>query len=198
MAVFRIPVTLTWTGSGSPGVNVFHLRTTESSGTPGNSLIIEDGLDVLQTFITAVYNQVGAAGLTWSMGESITDVVTQEDMSQAARTGTGGGSGNLAPPALAVCVSWKTSLAARRGRGRTFIGPLTAGCMDSTGTPLNSDLTALRTAVSNFVTASNAIAGGSFAVYGQESPLLPDAKVARDITSGSIRDQFAVLRSRRD
>ena len=198
MAIFRIPVTLNWPGSGGPGVNVFHLRTTESSGGAGNGLILDDALDVLATFVDAVYDIVAPTGFTWSMGDDIVDVVTKEIESATTRTGGTASTDTPAPHALAVVVGWRTSLSARRGQGRTFLGPCRKGLIDTDGTIEAGNLGNIRTHVDTFVAASNAIAGGSFAVWGQESAGAPGVNVARDITDGRVRDIFAVLRSRRD
>lgn len=198
MAIFRIPVTLQWPQSGSPGVNVFHLRTTEASGTPGNDLIIDDALDVLGTFLHAAYDANSAFGFTWSVGTGIVDVATQQEINRTPQTGGQGFNQENAPPVLALCVAWRTSLAARRGRGRTFIGPFAKGVMDADGTPTTAYFNALNAAVDTFVANSQAIAGGAFAIYGQETAGVPEPKVARDIVSGQVKDKFAVLRSRRD
>jgi hypothetical protein len=198
MAVFRIPVELSWPGTGAPGVNVFHLRTTEDSGTPGNDLIVDEALDHLETFYTWVANNILVQGTTVRMGGDIVDVTTQEGLTAPERTVTNLGATDAAPPALALVVGWKTSLVARRGRGRTFLGPLALNVIQTDGTPNNTILANLQTQVNTFVSESMAIAGGAFAIWGQESAGLEEPRVARDIVSGNVRDIFAVLRSRRD
>lgn len=198
MAIFRIPVTLTWPGSGSPGVNVFHLRTTEDSGTPGNSLIIDEALDHLETLYTWTVNNLLVQGMRADIGESIVDVATQEGRDETVRSITNAGATDKAPPALAVVAGWRTTLAARRGRGRTFFGPLAYNVLQTDGTVHDTILTNLRTNLETFVTNSQGIAGGAFVVWGQESAGIPEPKVGRDITSVRVRDQLAVLRSRRD
>lgn len=198
MAVFRIPVTLSWPGAGSPGVNVFHLRTTESSGSASNLLIIDEALNDLHTFLFACYQEVGCNGLAYSAGQGIVDVATQEEISRTGWSETNSVADGAAPPVLAVVVGWRTTLAARRGRGRTFLGPLRSGVIQSDGTIGTTALNALQSAASTFVTNSQGIAGGAFAVYGQENLGDPSGHVARDITGYRIKDKFAVLRSRRD
>ena len=104
MAVFRVPVTLTWPGSGSPGVNVFHLRTTEDGGTPGNDLILDEALDHLETWYQYVAGNLLVQGTKVSMGTSILDVATNEAFDTTERTYTNTGATDKAPPALAVVV----------------------------------------------------------------------------------------------
>lgn len=198
MAVYRVPVSITWPGSGSPGVNVFHLRTTEDSGTPLNPTLIEDGLDVLAPFLQTVYGAAGCAGLSWSVGAGVVNVETQEARDFTPRTGASGGTG-MAPPALALVVGWRTTSATRRGRGRTFIGPLRGAISDGTsGTPEDAYIAQIQAAADTFCDANGALVGCAWAIWGQESAGIAGVNVARDITSARVRDSFAVLRSRRD
>lgn len=198
MSVVRIPVTLNWPGSGAPGINVFHLRTTEDWDTAGHDLIVDDALDVLATFVDAVYDIVAPVGFTWSLGENVVDVASSEARDFTVRSGATASTDTPAPHALAVVVGWKTTLAARRGRGRTFLGPCRKGLIDTDGTIEPGNLANIRTHADTFVASSSSIAGGSFAVWGQEAAGVPGVNVARDITSANVRDVFAVLRSRRD
>lgn len=197
MAIFRVPVDLTWNGAGSPGVNVFHLRTTESSGTPGNGLVLSDALSVLQLLYSNIMTPYGAPGMTCSFQGEAVDVVTQEIITGDPWTVTSNGNATAAPPVLQVCCTWRTSIAARRGRGRTFFGPLKISTQDVNGTVMDDVLSLMRASVQQFVSDSQALPGGAFAVYGREIEG-GTGKVARDITGGAIKDQFAVLRSRRD
>jgi hypothetical protein len=198
MAIYRIPVTLTWPGSGSPGVNVFHLRTTDPILDVGTDLILDEALDHLETWYQYVTGNLLVQGTKVSMGTSILNVETNEAFDAPERTYTNTGATDKAPPALAVVVGWRTSSATRRGRGRTFLGPLAANVMAADGTPHDTILTGLRTATQTFVDASQAIAGGAYGVWGQENAGVPGLNVIRDITSFKVRDTFAVLRSRRD
>jgi hypothetical protein len=118
------------------------------------------------------------------------------------------GTGQPLPPHDSVVVSWRTELRARRGMGRTFIGPLTDAAQGSDGTPFATFLSDLVTAGNTLLEASEAdTAGWAVGVWGLQSPgeydqfgrLIPgQAHVHRDCTSFKIRDKFAVLRSRRD
>lgn len=198
MAVLRVPVDLTWPGTGGPGVNVFHLRTTEESGTPGNELILGDAMVVLNDLYDAVYGSYAAQGAVATFAGAAVDVHTQEIVEADPWTAVAPGTGGSTAPVLQVCATWRTSIAARRGRGRTFFGPLGNAAVETDGTIVPGALGGIRTACEAFVTASNGIAGGSFAVWGQETAGVPGINVARDITGVTIKDRFAVLRSRRD
>jgi hypothetical protein len=106
---------------------------------------------------------------------------------------------------LCVCVTWRTTLVARRGTGRTFLGPLAGGSMSADGTPDDTILANVRTRSQALVDASRSDNGYAIGVYGLESPWggvgpapSDTPRVLRDIIGYRIRDQFAVLRSRRD
>jgi hypothetical protein len=116
--------------------------------------------------------------------------------------------GSVLPPALQVCISWSTTLAARRARGRTFVGPLNTLTQQTDGTPTPTHVAAIQAAADGIATRNQALNGWAVAIWGlqdkQNWPLPAGTQpedlphVARDITGAKIRDQFAVLRSRRD
>jgi hypothetical protein len=96
-----------------------------------------------------------------------------------------------------VC-GWRTTLAARRGRGRTFLGPLNVDAGSTDGTPSPGALSTINSAAAALIATSSETNDWAFAVYGQQSSGISGVKVARDITAQNVRDVFAVLRSRRD
>jgi hypothetical protein len=89
-------------------------------------------------------------------------------------------------------VGWRTASATRAGRGRTFLGPIGSGALDSDGTIKSDTLDAVRTAAQDLVADSLGFGNGALVVYS------PTHDIARDFTASAVRDQFAVLRSRRD
>lgn len=200
MAIWRITCRLEWAGGGSPGVNVFHARR-DTTGPSGDSFI-ED----LETFYTAVQSYL-ANDVVVTIGDSITDVETQEFVEGTPRVVNGTGSGGDAPDLLQVCVPWRTSVRARRGMGRTFLGPLSAGLITSTGTPGAGGIAAIQAAADALVAESTGTALGAFGVWGYAEPKPRnqprpdnDPKVLRDwVQAGRISpDNFSYLSSRRD
>ena len=201
MPVVRVPIDLAWPYAGSPGVNIWHLRVLdENELTPG----VSEMLGHLHTFYTAIAPFL-APGTTVNLGD-MTDVANQNYVDGSWTTINGPTSGSAAPQALQLCVSWRTSLAARRGMGRTFLGPLAAGVASSTdGTPLVTAVDAVQDAVDDLVSASQAAVNGAIGVYGYQSAVPAggarnenDPRVIRDILQGRVRNKFAVLKSRRD
>lgn len=90
--------------------------------------------------------------------------------------------------------------------GRTFLGPLNAGCLSTDGTPVDTFVTHVNTAVANLIEASDSATSWAVGVWGQQNRL-PGASsedrrlaahVHRDSVSGLMKDRFAVMRSRRD
>lgn len=208
MAIYRLPVDITWTGPGSPGVNVWHLRTTTASGEPGVDLQLL--VDIVHDFYTGLNSQAAgadspfAAGTTFTATEAV-DVETQEFAAVTWPTITSAASTPDAPPHLAVCIGWRTSIAARRGMGRTFLGPLSQTTLDDTGSIKPAWVTVFSDAASALVAASEAELNGGVAIWGLQNPApsgttdystLPH--VARDVTGSRVGTQFAIMRSRRD
>jgi len=203
MAIWRVPINIVFPGAGSPGVNVWHIRTggvlPADEVTQANALI-----GYIRTFYN---NLVGnyPTGVTLSLG-TVTEEATQREMACTMTAVSGVGTGS-APQLLAMVVTWKTTIAARRGRGRTFIGPLSTSSMQSDGTPVDSFRTTVGTGAAALIASSVAYGNGAIGVYGYQNAKLPgkanlrnpaDPKVFRDVTGYATRDLFGSLRSRRD
>lgn len=197
MATYRLPVNLVYPNGGGPGVNIWHLR-----GGTAQPSDIDAMVNSLHTFYNTIATTgVGGAGILQNglqiSADTAVDVDTQETHAVTFASITAPGSATSLPPANQLCVSWRTSVAARRGMGRTFIGPLGANAQEANGTPAAAALDVVRGAAEQLVSDSLTDANGAIVVYGYQSQGGP-LRVARDITSSSVRDVFAVLRSRRD
>lgn len=205
MGVYRVPVTLTYPNGGPPGVNVFSLRIAADPLGEGDE--IDNALNQLMSFYGGISDQL-APGTTVSMGPDIVNRETLEDASRPYQSTGSTVTGSAAPPHLAAVISWKTSLRARRGVGRSFIGPLYAGAIDVDGTIAPATVSDIQTRANQLISASaSALNAWAFGVWGLDQPgeyddlgrLKPDQPhVHRDFVSMSIKDQFGVLRSRRD
>ena len=203
MAIFRVPVNIAFPGAGSPGANIWHIRTintnlvTELS--EANTLI-----GYIRAFYFANITEFPATTV-FSLG-TVTEEETSREIAPTFATVTGTGVGS-APQSLAMVVTWRTAIAARRGRGRTFVGPLSTATMQNDGTPSTSSRNAIVTAAAALVTSSVAFGNGAIGVYGYDAAKTPgvgnprnpaDAKVFRDFTGSAVRDLFGIMRSRRD
>lgn len=211
MTVWRVPVEISWNGPGSPGVNVWHVRC--NSGLGADATELQAAVDSIHTFYEqlggdgAVANPILAPGATLRLG-TVLEVSSESQGSPTWVDIPGVAGATAAPPALQVCISWRTSLAARRGRGRTFLGPLSGELVASDGTPSPALMQEANYAAQGIVDRNQGNNGWAVAIWGQESrmsgpnitPKMRAAAphVARDITGFAIRDTFAVLRSRRD
>lgn len=200
MAVLRVPFNISWNGPGSPGLNVWSVRVTDGQVSEG----LAGALAALHTFYDSLRDSFAPGG-TITLGD-VTDRETQEIVPVASWAPVLSASTSAAAPALQVCFSWRTSLAARRGMGRTFIGPLSSQVVQSDGTIVETVLADYRAWAQTLIddSAGN-INGWAIGVWGLQSKApsgtvdyasLPH--VHRDIVAVRIRDQFAVLRSRRD
>lgn len=201
---FRLPVRIDWGGPGSPGVNVWHFRCDDAFAT-GLGSAFAAAVDAVHTFYSDLVGGF-ATGATVTCDQAI----RQEDQSSLSvdfpKLSAAAGAYDGAPPVLAAVVSWKTSIAARRGRGRTFVGPLQFSAMDHDGTPTANLLTGMTSAAQALVDASTGANGWAIGIYGQqnqapkgttsaERAALPH--VIRDVTGFAIHDKWAILTSRR-
>lgn len=182
----RFPV-----GSGG-GTNTWHLRTGVEPSDP-----IE--LETLPGYVLAFYTAIRPhfpTTLSWSWDGQLTEVLTDSPQFVPAEQGwTVAGSsanGSFGPSAAMACVTWRTELNTRSGRGRTFLGPLAASAIEANGTLSESALSGIRAAASGLVSQSNTNDNvGAIGVFS------PTDNVIRDIVSSTVTDQVAILRSRR-
>jgi len=204
MAIFRVPILVTFPGAGSPGVNVWHIRTIADPLAAGELSQANSLIGYLRTFYDAIKVYYPAA-TTISLG-TVTEELTSREIVPTMAIVSGIGTGS-APQMLSLVITWKTSVASRRGRGRTFLGPHPTNCMQSDGTPSTTFLTDVNNAAAALLTSSTGFGNGAIGIWGYDSPKIAgkenprnplDARVLRDITGKNIRDLFGVLRSRRD
>jgi hypothetical protein len=203
MAIFRVPINITFPGAGSPGANIWHIRT----ATPALSTELTEA-NTLIGYIRTFYNYNVAhfpATTVISLG-TVTEEETSREITPTMATVTGVGTGS-APQLLAVVVTWRTTVASRRGRGRTFLGPLATADMQNDGTPSSTLMTDVNSSAASLVTSSLAMGSGAIGVYGYRDAKLPgkanlrnpsDPRIFRDVTGKQVRDLFGSLRSRRD
>lgn len=197
MAVYRLPVNLQWIGPGSPGANIWHFRT---QSTVDDSAEVSGAVSAIRAFYFSLAGvNILAPNLFMSATEAV-DVESQEVKSVDFATINTGTAGTDAPEVLQICIGWRTSIAARRGRGRTFLGPLNGSALESNGSIAEAAVTAVTNSAEALVEASDSANGWGVGVYGlQTSGTGPNGpKVLRDFTGARVRDRFAVLRSRRD
>jgi hypothetical protein len=137
------------------------------------------------------YSISGSIDIVNAESGHILDLLTTTDI-----TGSGTASGGFTPSASGLRVQWNTLgfVNGRRVRGATFLVPVYAASVDTDGTPT---FTALGFA-QNFADAMCVSNGyGQLVVWKRPHPGTTDG-MAVDAVSGSIKDTFAVLRSRRD
>lgn len=191
MAIVRVPVTITAPQAGGPFMNVFHV---------GVSGVVQDEpqnlgefLDALQAFYTALTARYPASAVI-KFGEGmIRDPLGSPTyVDDDPRTvNVGAQSGNVPSTMLAVVVGWRTASASRSGRGRTFLGPLSADAGEGDGTPNGVTLTAIQNAAAALVADSSSANGWTLGVLSTKQGIL------RDVTGFSVKDRWAYLSSRR-
>jgi len=201
VTILRVPFNIAFPGAGSPGANVWHIRTVTG---PGGAELAEANtlIGYIRTFYDSVKSYLPST-TSISIG-TVTEEITQREIVPTFANVGGTGTGS-SPQALALVVTWRTSVAARRGRGRTFVGPLSTAASSSDGTPDNAVRLAVATAATALVTSSLAYGNGAIGVYGLEEQAPSNTTdyaslphVLRDFQGSQVRDLFAVLRSRRD
>lgn len=191
MAVYRLTVDLRFGIGSGRGTNSWCVRTTDAS--PADQ--VEEWAAVIESFYVAVRpNFPDDSSFTWD--GTVTELGSSSPEFRPAEDGWvvegNNPSAAYGPAPAMACVTWRTSLASRSGRGRTFLGPLSDGAYQADGT-LNPDaLEDIRAGAALVVDANNgALNPGALAIWSEAD------SVARDIVSATVNDVVAVLRSRR-
>lgn len=191
MALFKLPVTVTYAQNGGPGANVWHLRVNTTPPIPAGDV------DSISTWVKTFYTSLASLYLTTTKISFDGTFTTVDDPSPSTVAGTpwtvtGTGASGSMPTSQAIVVGWRTSLATRSGHGRTFLGPLWVNALDPDGTPKDTVLATVRAAAATLISSSSGAGNGALGVYS------PKDHVLRDFTGAVVHDTFAVLRSRRD
>lgn len=196
-----IRVKINWTGFvGSPGYTNLHFES--PTGAPVDQLMVEDAIDITETWLAAFRPDLPTNCLT-GVDSTVEELDENHGNIEAFWTGSpvapaaGAASGQYAA-GTGVCVNWGTDGVwnGRRVRGRTFIVPLGILGYNSDGTLAPPRLTAWRAATATFIAASDE---ARLVVWRRpsDSPLFINGG-AYDVNSYSIGSKVAQLRSRRD
>lgn len=192
MATLHVPIRLTWAGSGSPGVNVWDVRTiSDDTGTNDD---LQDMVDALEVFYTDLMaGDIFPGGYRASFDGTATSVGEDPEFFNAdSWTITESGPADIAPPIAQMILTLRTTSATRRGRGRKFIGPVRPTILQADGTPTTTAVGVLQVAGNRLLATSQSNVNGAIGVYSSVDSTF------RDITQVQARDYFASLRSRRD
>lgn len=194
MSIWRIPIRIESPSMPGPGFNIWHARVGGVIGDAGDEINTIAGW--LNEFYSAVDGLMPSGGSINFDGEVQQLATTEPGVPSGVTTwtiGTAGAAEGL-PAANTLVIGWQTSLANRKGRGRTFIGPLVRTISEANGTPEESQRAFLQTAVNVLVQHSldQQNAGLALGVWS------PTDGVLRDFVSGQVKNKFGVLRSRRD
>jgi hypothetical protein len=179
-------VSITHPGLGGVAYNVFHMRVTDFADFGDAMGALVDFYESLDGFyITGTDILVGDGVIADPYG-------TPTYAAWNPVLVEGAGTGDVAPQLLAAVVSWRTTSATRSGRGRTFIGPVTAAVWGADGTIDNTYLASLTNAAAALVSASTGANGWAFGVYSHKDSVL------RDFIGSGVKDRASYLSSRRD
>jgi hypothetical protein len=197
MAVYRF--TPRWDGfSGAPGYTNFHFLLADTpTGTElaDSAAKIRTWFDALKAYLPNICTITFPAEIVQLNTETGELEGTYAITAPASVTGTGGTTAFSS--ATGVCVNWNTAAVVngRRLRGRTFFVPcMPTATFQSDGTLGVGAQVAFQAAST---TLADSTAGMPFVVY--HRPTLGGSDgVAGPITSSSVNDKTAVLRSRRD
>jgi len=175
-------------GAAVVGANVFHASLDGSNDTSDVNVFISD-LGDFYTALAGMYtgdSTINVGGVVATVGEDPNYFVPATTVSVDCN-----GSNTAQPNNSAAIVTWRTGLAGRSYRGRTYLGPFANGTTDGNGTNLPSaNQDAIQAAADDLVTASATSAQYSLVVWSEK---LQSGTV---VTAGQCRDYLASQRGR--
>lgn len=198
MPMYR--ATLTWTGfTGSPGYTNLHFLDPDpisQAGLDETALRLHNFFDALEPFLPGSV-RINLPTVLEEIDSATGELVTDHPF-EPGTVITGTGLTNFSA-ASGLCINWNTVgiINGRRIRGRTFIVPLASGAYQSDGTIVDATRTTVQTAANVYADAGPGL-GIDGAIW--HRPTTPGGTdgAAAGITSASVGDRVAVLKSRRD
>lgn len=193
MPTYRATVLLRFAAGGGAGTNTWHFRTDNPIGIENEPSTIMGWVRDFYTACAPFYPSSTVSSWDGSYTEVLTDAPAYSPpVTGWSVNGTNTDQGYAGAASMAV-VTWRTELASRSGRGRTFVGPLAKSVIEGNGSLTTTALATLRAAGAALVGQSNTNDGvGALGVFS------PTQNVFRDMVGATVTDQVAVLRSRRD
>lgn len=191
MALWRATVNLAYATGSTAGTNTWHLR---STGVEPADTDIQDLMDAIQSYYDDFLAAFCPTSYHATFDGSVQEVgsVDPNIIGGFTTWDEVGGAGTSYGPNLAqVCVGWRTAQGSRRGRGRTFMGPLSSAVFGADGTIDNTALLGMQGLAHDLVAASEGFSNGAIGVYSSVDHVL------RDFTGFVINDRVAYLSSRR-
>lgn len=172
-------------GSG-PDYNVHHIEAIGTDLSVSANAFIAD----LTTFYTAIKG-LYRTGVSISVGNSAQTVVKPPlIVSTVPQIVAGTGATPGGPPEMSLVLTWRTAIAGRSYRGRSYIGPLST-TVTSQPVPQAANITTLQNAANALVAASKASLNYTMVVF---SPHLTDVQ---NVLSATARNYYGHQRRRR-
>jgi hypothetical protein len=193
MGIWRATWTIDHPSLGGTGTNTWHARTAVLAGSPAE----HEQLDLLNGHLGEFYTALediyaGGAHLHFNGEWLRVDVDPPEVYAGDTNDLVVGGTTDALPPANCLVVGWRTSVASKSGRGRTFLGPLRTADNEANGTPSEPVRAEIATACADFISSFDGVDSGAFGVYSKKDGVI------RDFISGRVANKFGMLTSRRD
>jgi hypothetical protein len=181
-----IRVQLTGVPGSGPDYNTFHII-------DGSAAITLAAFQAAVTDLTAFYNAIKSlypSGITITVGSSCEGLVPPVPIFPVTPSTVTSGVGNaVAAPQVCMIGTWRTALAGRAYRGRTYIGPLQASVVNG-ATPSSTWITTLQGAMTALLAAAASASVYDLAVYSRKNNTLDP------VQSGVARGYFGTQRRR--
>lgn len=175
------------TGVSGKSYNVFSVGSDAVVSDANVALILGD----LNTFYTAITTHVYG---TYSIGSRILEYqpTGPPRIVSVAAVGRTNNAASPLPAQLALCVNWRTALAGRSYRGRTFLGPLNGAANSTSGGVTGAAITAVNNACAALITAVKPRTTGSHGLIVHSDQVPTDT----DITLGTTDTRMDTMRTR--
>jgi hypothetical protein len=192
--------TMTWTGfTGSPGYsNMYFVDPDPISevGLTETAVRLHNFWDAMEPYLPLSV-RVNLPNVLEEIVATTGELVAEHSFIPGTVI-AGAGTANFAS-AVGACINWRTIgiINGRKLVGRTFMVPLAASAYQSDGTIVDATRTALQNAAVTYADAGPGLGIDGAVWHRPSAPGASDGAVA-GITTATVGDRVAVLRSRRD
>lgn len=184
-------------------VNVMHFRSATLSPLDGTDLaalvgILDDAASDDDSLLN-IYSLMDAGLNIDTITATSLDTTTPAQFTAGVNLNGTAIGGDL-PPMLSVCLSWKSAIANRKYRGRTFLTGLHSGFINSTNSDrlVSTFVSDMTTALSQWVAAWQANTDWRFIILSETDRQANVAAPYEAVTSGTVNPLVCVQRRRRE
>jgi hypothetical protein len=193
-SLYRIACTISAPNS-NPGANIFHVGNTNSGDTGISTVVghIKTFYDAIASFYTTT------TAITIAASVRDINVTPNRIVAVSSVQSVGTSTAEILPANAALVVTWRTALAGRSFRGRTYLGPSNE-TVNNGGIANATTVSTIQTAANTLITNIAAVTGFTLGVYSKRRTQPPESLsplfATTNVTSATVNGLWDSQRRR--